>query len=118
MNIKINGSKQPSISNHPGEKQDEGIVSEENDVVEHLYLMLEEAFFLTFVLECLTVLYQNKSMNVNEMWEKFQQAQPYFIEKYIAYHYYRSRGWVVKSALKFGGDFGKFDLNNIKINFK
>ena len=81
-------------------------VSEESNVVEHLYLMLEEAFFLSFVLECLTVLYQSKAMNVEEMWQKFQVVQPYFVERYITYHYYRSRGWVVKSALKFGGDFG------------
>ncbi|XP_065206412.1 tRNA-splicing endonuclease subunit Sen2 [Planococcus citri] len=103
--IKINGNNHSSGVDDTKNKQTDVLISEGNHVVEYLHLMLEEAFFLSFVLECLTVQHQNSAMKVEEMWEKFQQVQPYFVERYVTYHYYRSRGWVVKSALKFGGDF-------------
>ena len=46
-------------------------------------------------------------MSLCSMWQAFQSLQPSFLPNYIAYHYYRSKGWVPKSGLKFGADFSK-----------
>lgn len=75
-------------------------------VIEVLYLSLEEAFFLSYALNCLQVIdLTSKLLSIQEMWILFQQSQADFIEKYVAYHYFRAKGWVVKSGIKFGGDF-------------
>ena len=41
------------------------------------------------------------------MWTKFCQAKKDFIPCYTVYHYFRSKGWVPKSGIKYGTDFGK-----------
>ncbi|KAK3594836.1 hypothetical protein CHS0354_002887 [Potamilus streckersoni] len=75
-------------------------------VTEDLRLNLEEAFFLSFGLGCLLVLDQDKTpMTLSAMWQKFSNSQSRFVPKYIAYHHFRSKGWVPKSGLKFGADF-------------
>merc|ERR1712142_1013940 len=40
-----------------------------------------------------------------ELWRRFRAADPRFLSKYVAYHYYRNRGWVPRFGLKFGVDF-------------
>ncbi|CAH1407114.1 unnamed protein product [Nezara viridula] len=83
-------------------------IEEENvkTAIEVLYLSLEEAFFLRYACNCLQV-YDLTShvLPVRDMWCLFQESQSDFIEKYVAYHYFRAKGWVVKSGTKFGGDF-------------
>lgn len=75
-------------------------------VMEVLYLTLEEAFFLSFALGCLHVLdLTGKPLTLLQLWRVFNYSQPDFIENYVAYHYFRAKGWVVKSGLKFGGNF-------------
>ena len=49
-----------------------------------------------------------KSMNITEMWKTFSQRRKTFLSTYIAYHYYRSCGWIPKPGLKFGTDLSKF----------
>jgi len=44
-------------------------------------------------------------MDILEIWHTFRHCNPTFIHNYIAYHHYRSHGWVVKSGLKFGVNF-------------
>eukprot|EP00042_Codosiga_hollandica_P042616 m.394124 g.394124 ORF g.394124 m.394124 type:complete len:174 (+) comp56369_c0_seq15:1202-1723(+) len=39
------------------------------------------------------------------LWKRFLQLKPRFVETYVAYHHFRSCGWVPKSGLKFGVDF-------------
>ncbi|KZP26624.1 hypothetical protein FIBSPDRAFT_819308 [Athelia psychrophila] len=87
--------------------------------VEHLQLTLPEAFFLLWNLDCLTVLdpHTNEPMPLQHIWMTFQKAQlcipltpcpqesdrfdnPFLIN-YVAYHHYRSLGWVVKGGIKF-----------------
>lgn len=46
-------------------------------------------------------------MNLEEMWTTFCHLDPFFIYKYIAYHHFRSKGWVVKPGIKFGTHFSK-----------
>ncbi|XP_076084588.1 tRNA-splicing endonuclease subunit Sen2-like isoform X2 [Mytilus galloprovincialis] len=75
-------------------------------VKENLHLSFEEAFFLSYGLGCLVVKDDNeRTPDLTEMWETFSSKQQTFIPNYIAYHYYRSKGWVPKTGLKFGSDF-------------
>jgi tRNA intron endonuclease, catalytic C-terminal domain len=41
------------------------------------------------------------------LWSLFSQVQSTFPFRYAVYHHLRSKGWVVKSGCKFGGDFGE-----------
>ncbi|KAI1294173.1 tRNA-splicing endonuclease subunit Sen2 [Halotydeus destructor] len=77
---------------------------------EILKLGLEEAFFLSYGLGILTVLSaddDNTKLDLAAMWTTFSSLHnPEQLEQfailYAAYHYFRSRGWIVKSGLKFG----------------
>ncbi|XP_026475285.1 tRNA-splicing endonuclease subunit Sen2 [Ctenocephalides felis] len=73
---------------------------------ESYFLSLEEAFFLTFGVGCLKI--QNELgelLTTEQIWKLFLNTQPDFVHKYIVYHYFRSKEWVVKSGLKYGSDF-------------
>lgn len=75
-------------------------------IKENLNLNLEESFFLNFALGCLKILDKNNlELSTNEVWQKFISAQANFLDRYIIYHYYRTKGWIVRSGLKYGGDF-------------
>ncbi|XP_059052587.1 tRNA-splicing endonuclease subunit Sen2 isoform X2 [Achroia grisella] len=71
-------------------------------VHEKLMLTLQEAFFLIYGLGCLQVIYSDKLLNVEQSLELFTQTDKYFVTKYVVYHYFRSKGYVVKSGIKFG----------------
>lgn len=74
-----------------------------------LVLTLEEAFFLHFALDCLRIMNfdQSAEFTTDDVVQKFCDHNNRFVERYVAYHYYRSRNWIVKSGIKFGGDFCK-----------
>lgn len=75
---------------------------------EKLILTLQEAFFLLYGLGCLQIVSRdNKLSNVHQCWDLFTAADKNFIPKYVVYHYYRSKGYVVKPGIKFGGDYCK-----------
>lgn len=75
-------------------------------VQERLHLMLEEAFFLSYGLGCLRIIDPElKVLDLKETWGQFQVLKEQFVPHYVAYHYFRSKGWVPKSGLKFGCDF-------------
>lgn len=84
---------------------------EQFHIRETLHLTLEEAFFLSFGLGCLQVidLFGN-CLSLDGMWQLFCKSQKDFIQKYVTYHYFRSKGWVVKPGIKFGGDFCKLNF--------
>lgn len=72
---------------------------------EHLLLTFEEAFFLSYGLGCLLVKDSvGNPMSLLEMWKTFSERRKTFVPMYVAYHYYRSCGWVPKPGLKFGAD--------------
>ncbi|KAG9300607.1 hypothetical protein G9A89_005207 [Geosiphon pyriformis] len=99
--------------------------------IEHLQLTLEEAFFLSYGLGCLKIKDCNeKLLSIKECWNSFCNAaanhysqQPTiqlstasrgaienrrenpFVIRYVAYHYFRSLGWVVRCGSKFGVDY-------------
>lgn len=71
-------------------------------------LLLEEAFFLCYTLECLDIRKENGSvLNVHECWKRFNCLKKDFAYHYAVYHYYRSKDWVVKSGWKYGGEYGE-----------
>ncbi|XP_054831754.1 tRNA-splicing endonuclease subunit Sen2 isoform X2 [Eublepharis macularius] len=73
-------------------------------IFEYLQLSLEEAFFLAYALGCLSVYYNEAPLSILKLWEFFSEAQPSFRSTYMAYHYFRSKGWVPKVGLKYGTD--------------
>jgi len=86
----------------------------ENDV--QYFLLLEEAFFLCYTLECLEIQTENGlPINTSECWEQFNGLKENFPFFYVAYHYYRSKGWAVKPGQQYGGDFGMLYLLKILV---
>ncbi|XP_008103417.3 tRNA-splicing endonuclease subunit Sen2 isoform X1 [Anolis carolinensis] len=73
-------------------------------IFEYLQLSLEEAFFLVYALGCLSIHYNEVPLSIVKLWEVFSGAQPNFKATYMAYHYFRSKGWVPKVGLKYGTD--------------
>ncbi|XP_043834895.1 tRNA-splicing endonuclease subunit Sen2 [Dromiciops gliroides] len=74
-------------------------------IFEYLQLGLEEAFFLVYALGCLNIYYEEEPLTILKLWEAFHLVQPTFRATYMAYHYFRSKGWVPKVGLKYGTDF-------------
>ncbi|XP_026885142.2 tRNA-splicing endonuclease subunit Sen2 isoform X1 [Electrophorus electricus] len=74
------------------------------NMMEYLQLSYEEAFFLVYALGCLSIYYDGEPLSVLKVWAMFRSAQPNFETTYAAYHYFRSRGWVPKSGIKYGAD--------------
>ena len=42
---------------------------------------------------------------LDELWRRFNNLIENFCENYAVYHYFRSKGWVVKDGTKFGVNF-------------
>ncbi|XP_076302092.1 tRNA splicing endonuclease subunit 2 [Lasioglossum baleicum] len=75
-------------------------------VQETLHLTFEETFFLLYGLGCLNLIdFDGNLLDIDSAWHFFCKADKNFIPKYVVYHYFRSKGWVVKPGLKYGGDF-------------
>ncbi|XP_006872234.1 PREDICTED: tRNA-splicing endonuclease subunit Sen2 isoform X2 [Chrysochloris asiatica] len=73
-------------------------------IFEYLQLSLEEAFFLVYALGCLSIHYEEEPLTIMKLWKAFAAVQPSFRTTYMAYHYFRSKGWVPKVGLKYGTD--------------
>ncbi|XP_006160708.1 tRNA-splicing endonuclease subunit Sen2 [Tupaia chinensis] len=73
-------------------------------IFEYLQLSLEEAFFLVYALGCLSIYCEKEPLTIMDLWRAFPAAQPTFRTTYMAYHYFRSKGWVPKVGLKYGTD--------------
>ncbi|NXP75710.1 SEN2 endonuclease, partial [Ramphastos sulfuratus] len=73
-------------------------------ISEYLQLSLEEAFFLVYALGCLSIYYGEEPLTILKLWEVFSEVKPHFKTTYMAYHYFRSKGWVPKVGLKYGTD--------------
>nr|XP_060484214.1 tRNA-splicing endonuclease subunit Sen2 [Panthera onca] len=73
-------------------------------ILEYLQLSLEEAFFLVYALGCLSIYYEKEPLTILKLWKAFPIVQPTFRTTYMAYHYFRSKGWVPKVGLKYGTD--------------
>nr|XP_023992529.1 tRNA-splicing endonuclease subunit Sen2 [Salvelinus alpinus] len=86
------------------EEENSVVKSQPFRLLEYLQLTLEEAFFLVYALGCLSVYYNEEPLSVLQLWEMFRSVQPHFETAYMAYHYFRSRGWVPKPGVKYGTD--------------
>lgn len=71
--------------------------------LEHLQLMPCEALFLSFGLGVLDIEGLHGLMSIQQALSVFAKGK--LLTEYIAYHYYRSLGWCVRSGVKFGTDF-------------
>lgn len=77
-------------------------------IQEKLILTLQEAFFLLYGLGCLQILnLDNNVLSIETAWQLFSKTEQNFLEKYVVYHYFKSKGYIVKPGIKFGGDFCK-----------
>ncbi|XP_055595921.1 uncharacterized protein LOC129746337 [Uranotaenia lowii] len=73
---------------------------------ENLALSFEEAYFLLHELRCLEVQALDESvLDEFQLLEKFTKVKRFFIAHYVAFMYFRAKNWIVKSGIKFGGDF-------------
>ncbi|NXB82145.1 SEN2 endonuclease, partial [Donacobius atricapilla] len=95
-------------SNHAQENlvKKEVLVCRKNPfrIFEYLQLSLEEAFFLVYALGCLSIYYGEEPLSIVKLWEVFSEVKPDFKTTYMAYHYFRGKGWVPKVGLKYGTD--------------
>ena len=83
-------------------REDESIIKDGKVIeLESLQLMPVEAIFLTFALPVL-------KMQTKDLMEKLIPTATCYqdinslIQQYVAYHHYRSKGWCVRSGIKFG----------------
>lgn len=87
---------------------DDGTGSLTDSTQAKLLLFPEEALFLAHSIKCLEI--RNKDdeiMSGEDCLEEFCRIHPEFISSFVAYSYLRSKNWVTKSGIKFGGDFRK-----------
>lgn len=78
-----------------------------------LKLCLEEAYFLAYVFGLLTITKENDvaaAYNLKELWSSFCHLYDannclQFAARYAAYHFFRSKGWIVRNSFKFGTDY-------------
>uniref|UniRef100_A0AAG5D925 tRNA-intron lyase n=1 Tax=Anopheles atroparvus TaxID=41427 RepID=A0AAG5D925_ANOAO len=74
--------------------------------IEPLCLFLEEAFFLMHQLNMLKLkTIDDETISVEEAFNTFQRINKGFFAGYCAYLYLKSKNWIIKSGMKFGGDF-------------
>ncbi|XP_069795945.1 tRNA-splicing endonuclease subunit Sen2 isoform X2 [Narcine bancroftii] len=57
------------------------------------------------VFEYLQLSLEEEPLTIVKLWEAFSAIQPGFKTNYMGYHYFRSKGWVPKTGLKYGTDF-------------
>ncbi|XP_055539142.1 tRNA-splicing endonuclease subunit Sen2 [Wyeomyia smithii] len=75
-------------------------------VTENLSLLLEETIFLAEKLNCLEVKsLDGEVLTTDRLLVTFCSLKKNFLSSYVSYLYLRSKNWIVKSGLKFGGDF-------------
>ncbi|KAL9644749.1 hypothetical protein ABK040_012403 [Willaertia magna] len=74
---------------------------------EQLILTLQEAFYLSYGLGCLKIQENGKTKTIQECFKKFCEIEgfEYFLSRYAVYHFYRCRGWIVRSGIKYGCDY-------------
>lgn len=117
----LSGSPEVSIP-HPALDKDASRSSTQTSTAivdkEHLQLIPEEAFYLTFALGTLSVLdpTTKKAISVQDLFQRFRQFSYFpprmtglqpddpFLLNYVVYHHFRSLGWIVRPGIKFGVD--------------
>ncbi|EXJ91819.1 hypothetical protein A1O3_00369 [Capronia epimyces CBS 606.96] len=117
----ISPIKSPGASTLEDENLEETPKQETQENQEHLTLSLEEAFFLSYGLGVLQIYCDDSDaiLPPSSLLSLFRRhayhpprslsvpAEPDdpFVLSYVAYHHYRSLGWVVRSGVKFSTDY-------------
>ncbi|THH04787.1 hypothetical protein EW145_g5268 [Phellinidium pouzarii] len=126
------GSSADALSALPGaatpmkeENEDGNGLEEELMDIEHLQLTLQEAFFLIWTMDCLSILEPTtyEYLSLPQIWRAFQvvhhptltlsssldaeltRIDNPFLINYVVFHHYRSLGWVIKGGIKFCVDY-------------
>ncbi|EJD07559.1 uncharacterized protein FOMMEDRAFT_130716 [Fomitiporia mediterranea MF3/22] len=115
----------PTLGEQLTDEQGGDILDEDLKDMEHLQLTLQEAFFLIWTMDCLTIADPStgSSLNLQQIWRAFQAIyypsffvsrsldaflsrfdNPFLIH-YVVFHHYRSLGWVLKNGIKFCVDY-------------
>lgn len=72
-------------------------------------LGMEEAFYLSYSLNCLRICRSTRegrqNLNPEEIWRHMKERQKMFLQHYKAYSHLRAKNWVVRSGLQYGADF-------------
>lgn len=85
-------------------------------------LALDEAFYMSYALNNLTVfdLVPNnnnddtittistssaKQLDHTELWQRCRSLRSDFLPMYLAYHHYRSKGWIARTGQQYGADY-------------
>jgi tRNA-intron lyase len=72
-------------------------------------LSLDEAFFMAYGLDCLqmhdVVDGAAVKLDIDALWRRLQAARTDFLMLYLAYHHFRSKGWIPRTGLQYGVDF-------------
>ena len=78
-------------------------------IKENLQLSLLESLYLVGKGKLIVVNQQNKEISENTLMKKAVKQEPNFWTRFCVYKDMRDRGYVVKTALKFGADFRVYD---------
>jgi tRNA splicing endonuclease len=90
---------------------DESLEKLDNPYVipETLILFLEEAFFLHDTLKCLQIRDTTDAiLQTSDILDMFCKINPNFMTNFVAYLYLKKKNWVIKSGMKFGGDYCEY----------
>ena len=74
------------------------------DGSEDLVLSPAEACYL-LLRGCIEVLREEEKVSVGTLWEVWVEGNSEFPEQYVVYCHFRRKGYTVRSAVKYGGDF-------------
>jgi len=76
---------------------------------EKIFYSLSEALYLIQDKKMEILNYQNKILTQKEILKKFERIDKKFKTKYLVFKDLRKKGYLVKSALKFGAEFRVYD---------
>ncbi|KAI5949256.1 SEN2 [Candida theae] len=93
--------------------EDADIIDGKNGSVvqlEYMQLQAVEVFFLQFALDKVSVCDISLKQLFIQCCQQYEPSSPIssnnkFIVNYVVYHYFRSKGWCVRSGIKFGTDY-------------
>lgn len=80
-----------------------------------VYLSLYEVLYLAEK-EKLECYYKEKKLSVDEIIKYAQKREKNFLLKYLVFKDLREKGYVVKSGLKYGGDFRVYEKGKFRID--
>jgi tRNA-splicing endonuclease subunit Sen2 len=74
-------------------------------------LALDEAFFMQHCLNNLKIYGSSSGCDTichladSEVWQQFRELRSDFLIQYLAYHHFRSKGWIARTGQQFGADY-------------